>query len=603
MNIAGIPTLSIRIKLLLAFGAAILAVAVMAGLGLQSTRDFINAAQAVSKTHRILESHEALLRHLMEAESAARGYLISNDDVLLGFFEQAGAEAIAEGKELSVLVRDEPAQSARLKAIMKRINHKLDSLRQLTWARQMEGPKATENRFSAMNQEGATTELRSIMAAFQLAEELRLEERSTLSRQIGTETKRRVLLSSCISLVLLIAAAALILRDIEARRRAEAQLAQERNLLRNLIDAIPDHIYVKDLEGRFMLDNVAHRSFLGVDSFEKLVGHTVFDFAPRELASIYHADDQSVFETGTPILNREEPAVDPEGKLVWLLTNKVPLRDLNGQSIGLVCVGSDISERKASEEKLRIFAAQLERSNAELRDFASVASHDLQEPLRKIRAFSDRLRLKCGDVLEEQGLDYLDRMQKAAGRMQTLIQDLLTLSHVTSRAQPFVTVDLNAVMGEVLSDLEIPIEQTRALIEVAKLPTIDADPVQMRQLFQNLLSNAVKFHKPGQPPEVIVSARILPAQEHQIAGAGPGDDLCQLVVADNGIGFEEQYVEQVFTLFQRLHSRQEYEGTGIGLAVCRKIASRHGGSIVAKSEKGQGATFIVRLPVKQITKS
>jgi len=603
VNIAGIPTLSIRIKLLLAFGAAILAVAVMAGLGLQSTRDFINAAQAVSKTHRILESHEALLRHLMEAESAARGYLISNDDVLLGFFEQAGAEAIAEGKELSVLVRDEPAQSARLKAIMKRINHKLDSLRQLTWARQMEGPKATENRFSAMNQEGATTELRSIMAAFQLAEELRLEERSTLSRQIGTETKRRVLLSSCISLVLLIAAAALILRDIEARRRAEAQLAQERNLLRNLIDAIPDHIYVKDLEGRFMLDNVAHRSFLGVDSFEKLVGHTVFDFAPRELASIYHADDQSVFETGTPILNREEPAVDPEGKLVWLLTNKVPLRDLNGQSIGLVCVGSDISERKASEEKLRIFAAQLERSNAELRDFASVASHDLQEPLRKIRAFSDRLRLKCGDVLEEQGLDYLDRMQKAAGRMQTLIQDLLTLSHVTSRAQPFVTVDLNAVMGEVLSDLEIPIEQTRALIEVAKLPTIDADPVQMRQLFQNLLSNAVKFHKPGQPPEVIVSARILPAQEHQIAGAGPGDDLCQLVVADNGIGFEEQYVEQVFTLFQRLHSRQEYEGTGIGLAVCRKIASRHGGSIVAKSEKGQGATFIVRLPVKQITKS
>ncbi|XHR27839.1 MAG: ATP-binding protein [Chthoniobacteraceae bacterium] len=603
MNIAGIPTLSIRIKLLLAFGAAILAVAVMAGLGLQSTRDFIHAAQAVSRTHRVLESHEALLRHFMEAESAARGYLISGDDVLLGFFEQAGAEATAEAKELAVLIRDEPAQQARLKAIMKRMSHKLDTLRQLTWARQTEGPKATEDRFLAMNQEGATTELRSIMAAFQLAEELRLEERSTLSRQIGTETKRRVLLSSCISLALLIGAMGLILRDIEARRRAEAQLAQERNLLRNLIDAIPDHIYVKDLEGRFLLDNVAHRKFLGVDSFEKLVGHTVFDFAPRELASIYHADDQSVFETGTPILNREEPAVDRDGKLVWLLTNKVPLRGLNGQSIGLVCVGSDISERKASEEKLRIFAAQLERSNAELRDFASVASHDLQEPLRKIRAFSDRLRLKCGDVLQEQGLDYLDRMQKAAGRMQTLIQDLLTLSHVTSRAQPFVTVDLNAIMGEVLSDLEIPIEQTHALIEVGKLPTLDADPVQMRQLFQNLLSNAVKFHKPGQPPEVTVSARILPAQEHQIAGAGPGDDLCQLVVADNGIGFEEQYVEQVFTLFQRLHSRQEYEGTGIGLAVCRKIASRHGGSIVAKSEKGQGATFIVRLPVKQITKS
>ena len=170
-------------------------------------------------------------------------------------------------------------------------------------------------------------------------------------------------------------------------------------------------------------------------------------------------------------------------------------------------------------------------------------------------------------------------------------------------SRAFARVNLGQVVQGVLSDLEVRIEQGGAKIEVGVLPEIDADPVQMRQLFQNLLSNALKFHKPGQPPEVTLSARVLPSLEPQLAGAGPGEEICQIVVADNGIGFEEQYVEQVFTLFQRLHSRQEYEGTGIGLAVCRKIAHRHGGSIVAKSEKGQGATFIIKLPVKQITKS
>jgi len=446
-------------------------------------------------------------------------------------------------------------------------------------------------------------ELRSLMAEFELKQEQILDERSGLTNRIGRETMATVLLGSGITAALLIVAVALILRDITARRCAEGLLARERNLLRNLIDAIPEHIYVKDLKGNYLLDNAAHRQFLNIADLAGLAGRSVFDFFPKALATIYHDDDQSVIQSGTPILNREESGLTTDGKMIWLCTTKVPFYSVEGDLIGLVCVSSDISARKADEEKLRIFAAQLEQSNAELRDFAGVASHDLQEPLRKIRAFADRLRLKCSSTLDAQGLDYLDRMQNAAGRMQTLIQDLLTLSHVSSRAQPFEETDLGRVVQDVFSDLELGIEQTQAKIEVGTLPKIDADPVQMRQLFQNLLSNALKFHKPGQPPEVTISAQLLPSQEQQIAEAAPGEEICQIVVADNGIGFEEQFVEQVFTLFQRLHSRQEYEGTGIGLAVCRKIAHRHGGSIIARSEKEQGATFIVKLPVKQITKS
>ena len=607
VNITGkVFPLSIRFKVLIGFGLAILAVVIIAFLSIRSTRSFINTAEWLSHTHRVLEAHESMLRHLMEAESAARGYLITGDELMRDFFQQASAEGTSDGEALRLMLADQPEQRARLKNIQKRMARKLQALRELTELRDKEGVASVLKRFSTTNQAGSMLELRSLMAEFEREEQRLLDKRSGRTNEIGVETMGTILLGAASTTALLLIAVALILRDIAARRRAETQLAQERNLLRNLIDAIPDHIFVKDREGAYVLDNIAHRRFLNIPDTEHLTGRTMFDFFPKELAAIYHEDDQSVLQSNHPILNREEPAVTANGDLIWLSTSKVPLRSVDGtQLIGLVCVSANISERKLAEEKLRVFAAQLERSNAELRDFASVASHDLQEPLRKIQAFADRLRLKCGDALEEQGLDYLARMQNAAGRMQTLIQDLLTLSYVTSRAQPFSHVNLGEIIQGVLSDLELRIEQEGAKIEVGALPTIDADPVQMRQLFQNLLSNALKFHKPGHPPEVTVSARVLPAPEPQTAGAGigGGEDICQIVVADNGIGFDEQYVEQVFTLFQRLHSREEYEGTGIGLAVCRKIAHRHGGSIVAKSERGQGATFIVKLPVKQITKS
>jgi PAS domain S-box-containing protein len=595
--------LSIRFKVLLGFGLAILAVAVIATLSLQSTRSFINTTEWVSHTHRVLETHEALLRHLMEAESAARGYLITGDELILDFFEQAAAEGTKSAGDLRQLVAEDPEQLERLQTIRKRMDRKLTALRELIALRRGEGADAALKKFSAMGQEGSMLEIRALMAEFKLEEQHRLADRTSLTTRNGNRTLSMLLLGAGFSGLLLLAAVALILRDVDARQHAEDALAQERNLLRSLIDAIPDSIYVKDRQGRYVLDNLAHRQFLHLESPEALSGRTVSDLFPKEMAELYAADDRSVIETSEPILNREEPSVTAGGKLIWLSTTKVPLRDLKGALTGLVCVSRDVSERKQAEEKLRAFTTQLERSNDELRGFASVASHDLQEPLRKIRAFVDRLCLKYAGVLDAQGLDYLDRVQNAASRMQTLIQDLLTLSHVTSRAQPYVPVDLGAIVTGVLSDLEVLIGETQAKIEVGILPLIAADPVQMRQLFQNLLGNALKFHKPGQPPEVNISARVLPSHESEIEGAAVGREICQIVVADNGIGFESQFSEQIFTLFQRLHSRREYEGTGIGLAVCRKIAQRHGGSIVAKSEEGQGATFIIKLPVQQVTKS
>jgi len=287
-----------------------------------------------------------------------------------------------------------------------------------------------------------------------------------------------------------------------------------------------------------------------------------------------------------------------DGSLYWVDTTIVPFLDGEGKPYQYVAIRNDITERKRAEEELQNFAARLERSNAELQDFASVASHDLQEPLRKVQAFGDRLKAKCGDALTDEGRDYLERMQNAASRMQTLINDLLTFSRVTSKAQPFTEVNLRRVADEVLSDLETLIETTNGRVEIGELATVEADPIQMRQLLQNLIGNALKFNRSNVPPVVRISGRICHNLVAKNEGTDAGTTYC-LTVEDNGIGFDEKYVDRIFKIFQRLHDRSEYEGTGIGLAVCRKIADRHGGSITAQSAPGAGATFIVDLPVKQ----
>lgn len=242
---------------------------------------------------------------------------------------------------------------------------------------------------------------------------------------------------------------------------------------------------------------------------------------------------------------------------------------------------------------------ELARSNAELQEFANVASHDLQEPLRKIVAFGDRLKTKYGESLPPQGCDYLERMQNAAQRMQSLIDDLLTLSRITTKAQPFVPVDLTQVVQEVLSDLEVCIERVRGEVDVGELPTIQADPLQMRQLLQNLIGNALKFHQPSESPIVRIHSQLVKVDEQQSTGSSETPTLCQIWVEDNGIGFDENYKERIFGAFQRLHTRSEYEGTGMGLAICRKIVERHNGKITAKSILGQGSMFIVTLPFQQ----
>ncbi len=266
-------------------------------------------------------------------------------------------------------------------------------------------------------------------------------------------------------------------------------------------------------------------------------------------------------------------------------------------------LNEEVAERRRAQAALTKLSEELKQSNMDLEQFAYAASHDLQEPLRKIAAFGDRLKTRAEPVLDERCREYLARMLNASDRMRTLITDLLTFSRLAARARPFETVDLNKAVRDVLSDLEVSIGENDVEVQVETLPKLQADPTQIRQLLQNLISNAVKFRRPDVTPVVSIYPRERTQQQTETATTAPDASArwAVFVVEDNGIGIDPKYSERIFGVFQRLHSRDDYAGTGVGLAVCRRITDRHGGRITVEGRPGQGTAFVIELPLTQPT--
>ena len=382
-------------------------------------------------------------------------------------------------------------------------------------------------------------------------------------------------------------------RDITASKEAEEAVRESEERFRLLAENTTDLICLHELDSPFLYASPSAKHMLGFEP-DELIGASPYDLIhPEDAARVRR-------EMHEPALNGEHHTAvtyrirRKSGRYIWLETSGEPLFDEQGEVVNILTSSRDVSERVRSEQALARTNSALKQRNRELQDFAYVASHDLQEPLRKIRAFAGLMEEDYGASVDETGQYYLDRMKDAAARMSTLISDLLAFSRVTTNPRPFETVDLNKVLADVLSDLEILIGEVGGRVEAGPLPTVEADPTQMRQLLQNLIGNALKFRRPEVPPVVHVQATT--EQEDDGENASP---LCRLTVADNAIGFDEKYLDRIFSPFQRLHHRNTYKGTGIGLAICRRIVERHSGSITATSTAGEGSTFTVVLPVKQ----
>lgn len=377
-----------------------------------------------------------------------------------------------------------------------------------------------------------------------------------------------------------------MVRDVTAARNAQEELQRREAMYRTLARNLPDTaVMLFDHDLRYLITDGPALTEHGFPA-AMMEGSTLYDVvSPSAVAFLepYYrralAGEQSRFEISTP---------DDPPRIFAITT--LPLKNDHGDIFAGMLVARDVTEDHRKTQELQQFAEELARSNRALQEFAYVASHDLQEPLRKIQAFGDRLMSRAGCEADPTARDYLMRMTDAASRMQSLILDLLTFSRVTTQAQPFAPTDLNNVVRGVITDLELRIEQTGAQVHVGALPTIEAEQLQMRQLFQNLLSNALKYSRPDVPPHVTIMAE---------TEDDDGEPMAVITVSDNGIGFDNQYAERIFGVFQRLHTRRAYEGTGMGLAICRKIVERHGGRITASGQPGHGATFILHLPIAQ----
>jgi PAS domain S-box-containing protein len=396
-----------------------------------------------------------------------------------------------------------------------------------------------------------------------------------------------------------------IARDISEIKETERKIKEQAELLQLAHDAI----IVQDSNNQILFWNRGAAKLYGYTNKEALTKpasillKTKF---PINVNKIYEIIKREKFWEGELIhTGKDGKEIIVESR--WAFINKT------GKTLRVLEINRDITQRKVLEQKLRDVNKRLEqkvnertkelstaninlaRSNQELQDFAYIASHDLQEPLRKIQSFGNLLLEEEFKNISKDGQSYLNRMLNAATRMRVLIDDLLSYSRVTSKALPFQRVELIDIANNVVTDLEAHIKEANGKVNIKKLPTIDADPLQMRQLFQNIISNGLKFHRNNIPPSITVSSKLNIISDT----IAPAADYINIYFEDNGIGINKKYVNRIFTIFERLHGRQEYEGTGIGLAIVKKIVNRHKGSIKVSSKEGAGTTFIVTLPITQ----
>ena len=361
------------------------------------------------------------------------------------------------------------------------------------------------------------------------------------------------------------------------------------NIYRELKEKSLDGYARTDMEGRFLEVNKALQEMIGYTEKE-LLSLTYKDITPIKWHDKEVILMNKMLQNGYTALYEKE-YFRKDGLIVPVEIRSYLIKDKNGNPVGKWAFVRDITIRKKIETKNKESSKKLEESNNALKEFVYFASHDLREPLRKIKTFGNMLVQRIGKDLDETEKDYLNRMINASGRMEHLLNELLKYSRVSNQALKLVPVDLNKIVRNAVSNLETTIEKRKCMLKLDNLPTVNGDATRLLQLFQNLLANAMKFQTESSIPQIHVGSSYNKKED-------PNDAYFEIFVQDNGIGIDEKHLEEIFSPFHKLHSRMEYEGAGMGLAICKKIVDQHGGIIFAKNNLDQGATIIIRLPIR-----
>jgi PAS domain S-box-containing protein len=577
-------------KIVAAFLIGFIVISLLGTFAYFDARSLLSRNERVVHTYRVLQQMDECLESVRDIQSGGRGYLLTTDASYLDRFDDAVASATTELDDLQTLTADNPLQQRNIGEYRKLVARNVAGLRQRIAERKAADPGASTRLLTAEDK-AHMDEVRTLSTRMAEEENYLLSQRTAASAQ----SSRRAL--GMFSLLLLLAALLLlgfylfIRNDLAGRRRAAAALLASDRRFRGVLESAPDAMLISNAEGVISLSNTQAGRLFGYPR-EELTGRALDSLLLERAAPISDAPEA---EGDSVDLTRDRAFVELRARAAQLDgvrsngerfpvdLSQSPLE--SGEERLLITAVRDRTDQQRAEDALRKFSLDLARSNAELERFAYVASHDLQEPLRMVSSYTQLLARRYKGKLDANADEFIGYAVDGANRMQKLIGDLLKLSRVGTQAKPSEPVDTAEVLQRVLSDLKPAIESAGAEVHYPEhMPTVLADGTQIGQLFQNLVGNGLKFHGET-PPRIEISAE--PEE---------GSEAWRFAFKDNGIGIESQYFERIFVIFQRLHGKDRYPGTGIGLAICKKIVERHGGKLWVESKPGEGTTFLFTLP-------
>lgn len=597
MNVKSIFNKSILLKCI--FIASLFILIFITTFTYKHSTGLIDSSKLLIHSHQVNLELEQLNSTLKDVEINQTSYFVSRDSIFLQAFNESRYRISQSINKLQALTQDNLKQQNNLDSLVKLIKVRYNILFENS-INLNDSIQVNAKRFNKSLIEGKIVmkTIRNKINEMIELENIYLSERQQHYENETFFTPFYSLVLLLFSLIVFIFSYYKISRDLESLKKSNLILKIATETMKHAEEIGGFSSWQWDLEtNKFTYSDNQHR-LLGVEP-------NSFEPSNEEFINFVHPDDRHIITNGENLVLNDHKStvaffrvIRKDGSLRYFKSIGKILTDSSGNKI-LIGINNDITEEYLVSKSLEDRNNELEKSNKELASFNHVASHDLQEPLRKIQTFISRIYDRENDHLSPQGRDYLERIQVAAKRMRVLIDDLLLFSRTNKVEKVYERTQLDSLLEQAIQELTQQIEETKANIQAEPLPELVIIPFQIQQLFINLIANSIKYSKPDVPPKIKIKSEVINSNDYGDLIKDQNKIFYKIDVIDNGLGFEQEYAEAIFTLFYRLHNNSDYPGTGIGLAICKKIVENHKGYIMAESMPGEGTTFSIFLPVYQ----